>query len=79
MSNLNTRPSQQQMFYAAGEQQARMNATFLVLVKSGMTRGELKACIEKRPSLWERFAIWLPKLPEQRPEMLRVNKKVISK
>lgn len=76
MTNSNSRPSQQQMFYSAGERQARMNDTFVVLVKSGMTRRELKACIEKRPSLWSRYANWLQKLPEQRPEQLRAPKQV---
>lgn len=69
-------PSQHQLFYAANHQSARMSETFLVLVKSGMTRRELKACIEKRPSLWARFENWLQKLPEQRPEQLRASKRI---
>lgn len=73
MVSINKRPSQSQMCYDAGDRVARMNETFLDLVKSGMTRGELQACIKKRPSLWSRFEHWLPKLPEQRPEKLRVK------
>lgn len=76
MVNINSRPSQQQMFYAEGARLARMNDTFLVLVRSGMTRGDLEMCIQKRPELWSRFANWLPKLPVQRPEQLRDVKRI---
>ena len=57
--------TQLQMFYAAHRQVAETNNTFLELVKEGMTREDLAACIAKRPALWQRYASWLDKLPSK--------------
>jgi hypothetical protein len=52
------------MFYAAGRSIAAVNEDFLWLVKNGMTQEDLKRNIERRPSLWGRFAGWVDKLPK---------------
>ena len=57
--------TQLQMFYAAHRQVAETNNTFLELVKEGMTREDLAACIAKRPALWQRYESWLDKLPSK--------------
>ena len=54
-----------QMFYTEQRKIGEVNETFLFLVKHGMTREELAACIAKRPSLWKRFENWLPVLPSK--------------
>jgi len=56
--------NQAQMFYQAERNAADVNATFLELVKDGMTRQELARNIERRPALWGRFSNWLGVLPE---------------
>lgn len=58
-------PSQLQMFYAAHRQVADVNEDFMWLVKNGMTREDLAACLERRPSLWSRFEGFLPQLPSR--------------
>lgn len=58
-------PTQLQMFYAAQKRTAEVNATFLELVKDGLTREELARNIERRPALWGRFSTWLSVLPSQ--------------
>jgi hypothetical protein len=44
-------------------QAAEVSLLFQDMVAEGMTREELARCIERRPSLWGRFAGWLDKLP----------------
>ncbi|MBC8737147.1 hypothetical protein F6X40_10040 [Paraburkholderia sp. UCT31] len=51
------------MFYQEQRKIADGNATFLDLVRDGMTREELATNIARRPSLWGRFANWLEVLP----------------
>lgn len=63
--------TQQSMYYSSVNQSARADETFLVLVKSGMTRSDLEGSIKRRPSLWSRYANWLDKLPESRAEKMR--------
>lgn len=58
-------PTQLQMFYAAHQQVAGVNNDFMWLVKNGMTREDLAACIERRPSLWARFEGFLSELPSR--------------
>lgn len=64
---------QQSMYHHSVAHSARANETFLYLVKSGMTRRDLELNIERRPSLWARYANWLDKLPESRPEKMRIS------
>lgn len=52
-----------QAWYQAEQQAARVNEVFLFLVKEGMTREELSACIERSPGLWGRLSNWLTVLP----------------
>lgn len=54
--------TQLQHFYRAQQKIAECNNTFLVLLPT-LTRKDLEKLIEKRPSLWARFAGYLPKLP----------------
>lgn len=56
-------PTQQQVFYQAQRNLADVNLTFMDLVREGMTREELARNIERRPSLWERYAGFLDVLP----------------
>jgi len=56
-------PTQEQLFYRAHTQISETNLQFLEFVKDGLTREELQRNIDRRPSLWGRFANWLPKLP----------------
>lgn len=56
-------PTQQQVFYQAQRDLADANLTFMDLVREGMTREELASNIERRPSLWERYAWFLDVLP----------------
>lgn len=58
-------PSQHQMFYAAQRDVATVNSDFMWLVKNGLTREDLASCIQKRPSLWQRFEGFLDKLPSR--------------
>lgn len=60
-----TKPTQVQMFYKADRHVASINEHFLFLVNTGLTREDLVRCIERRPSLWARFATWVPKLPSR--------------
>ena len=57
--------TQMQMFYTEQRKIAEANETFLFLVKEGMTREDLAACIAKRPALWQRYESWLDKLPSK--------------
>ena len=52
-----------QYYYQAVAKAAAANLTFLQFVKDGMTREDLQKLINKRPSLWGRFSVWLDKLP----------------
>ena len=56
-------PTQEQQFWQAHRKIADGNEAFLFLVQEGMTREELQTNINRRPSLWGRFANWLDKLP----------------
>lgn len=60
-------PTQTQLFYQASRQVAAVNEDFLWLVQNGLTREDLQRCIERRPSLWQRFEGWLDKLPSREP------------
>lgn len=61
---MNAHPkSQKGMFYAADRNIGIVNADFCWLVNNGMTRADLARNIERRPSLWARFAGFLHKLP----------------
>lgn len=60
-------PSQLQMFYEAHRKVADVNSDFMWLVQNGLTREDLAACIQKRPSLWSRFEGFLDKLPSRQP------------
>lgn len=55
--------TQVQLFYQAHRRLADANEAFLELVRDGMTREELARNIERRPSLWQRYANWLDRLP----------------
>lgn len=55
--------NQEQLFYQAHRNISDANETFLELVKEGVTREELQCNIDRRPSLWLRYANWLPTLP----------------
>ena len=57
--------TQQQMFYQEQRKIAEANETFLELFNDGMTREELARNIERRPSLWGRYANWLDILPSK--------------
>jgi len=58
-------PPQQAMYYQAERDAATVNQDFLWLVSNGMTREDLQTNIDRRPSLWARFAGWLDKLPSR--------------
>jgi hypothetical protein len=64
---MTTVATQVRMYYDAERKAGEVNATFLELVKGGMTREELARNIERRPSLWARFENWLTKLPTRSP------------
>lgn len=55
--------SQLQIFYEEQRKIGETSKTFLALVEDGMTREELARNIERRPSLWGRFAGFLDQLP----------------
>lgn len=57
-------PTQKQMFYRTQKVNAELDQQFLKLVEDGLTRAELQRLIDRRPSLWSRWASWLDKLPE---------------
>lgn len=42
---------------------AEKDRLFLQFVSDGLTREQLAKLIENRPSLWNRYKAWLPKLP----------------
>jgi len=54
---------QERMFYQAGKRLANGNNAFLEAAKDGLTRQELEKLIERRPSVWGRYANWLETLP----------------
>lgn len=60
-------PTQMQIFYQEQRKIAETNQLFLDMVNDGLTREELQRNIDRRPSLWGRFANWLPKLPSKAP------------
>jgi hypothetical protein len=51
-----------QHFWKAHRQIADCNLVFLEMLPT-LTKKELEKLIEKRPSLWGRFAHYLPQLP----------------
>jgi hypothetical protein len=55
--------NQLQMFYTEHKKIAECNELFLELAKD-MTKSELQKLIEKRPSLWGKYANWLNVLPD---------------
>lgn len=57
--------TQKQMFYQQHRRIADANETFLQLVQDGMTREDLQTNIERRPELWDRYRLWLDKLPSR--------------
>jgi hypothetical protein len=58
-----TPDGQVRMYLNVTEMNARVDETFLTLVKSGMTKRDLSANIRRRPALWSRYSNWLGKLP----------------
>ena len=56
-------PTQLQTFYTEQRKIADSNALFLEMVQDGMTRRDLEKLIDKRPTLWGRFAGYLATLP----------------
>lgn len=60
-----SKPTQVQMFYQEHRNISTVNDDFMWLVKNGLTREDLARCIERRPSLWQRFEGFLDKLPSQ--------------
>lgn len=58
-----SKPTQVQMFYQEHRNISTVNDDFMWLVKNGLTREDLARCIERRPSLWQRFEGFLDKLP----------------
>lgn len=60
-----SKPTQVQMFYQEHRNISTANDDFMWLVKNGLTREDLARCIERRPSLWQRFEGFLDKLPSQ--------------
>jgi len=59
-----TGPSQQQLYYAAVRAESERDQLFLDFVKDGMTCDHLKKLIDRFPQRWQKYANWLPKLPE---------------
>lgn len=59
------KPAQIDLFYRAHRQIADGNETFMELVRDGMTREDLRDCIERRPSHWKRFEGFLKTLPSR--------------
>jgi len=57
--------TQKQYFREAQHKNAEANELFLEFVRNGMTRDDLLKNIERRPSLWQRFYVWLEKLPKK--------------
>ena len=55
--------TQIQMFYLEQRRVADATEAFLFLVANGLTRQDLATNIARRPSLWGRYANWLPVLP----------------
>ena len=62
MSDLKTRPTQQQMLWDAHRKLAATHETFMHILPS-LTRRELEQLIAKRPEVWSRFSGYLDKLP----------------
>ena len=60
-----SKPTQVQMFYQEHRNISTVNDDFMWLVKNGLTREDLARCIERRPSLWQRFEGFLDKLPSR--------------
>lgn len=60
-----SKPTQVQMFHQEHRNISTVNDDFMWLVKNGLTREDLARCIERRPSLWQRFEGFLDKLPSQ--------------
>lgn len=61
-----SQPSQVQLFYQAHRNIAGGNEVFLHLLRDGLTREELGRNIQRRPSLWGRFAGFMDTLPTGR-------------
>lgn len=61
-------PTQAQMYYDATRKAADRDCTFMELVNhptNPLTREDLQANIERRPSLWSRYSGFLDKLPSR--------------
>ena len=66
--------TQKQMYYAAEKRSGEMHATFMDLVNckaNPLTREDLEKNIERRPSLWARYAGFLDTLPTRSGPDLR--------
>ncbi len=61
--------TQSQMYYNSVNLTADADKCFFNMVEGGMTRETLQKCIAHRPSLWARYANWLPKLPHATAEV----------
>lgn len=56
--------TQIQYYYESVKNLASADNTFLLFVKSGMTKSQLSKNISRRPALWSRYKNWLEKLPD---------------
>jgi hypothetical protein len=56
------RMTQLQHFYKAHRDIADCDATFMELIRGGLTRDELARLIAKRPALWSRYSAYLKTL-----------------
>jgi hypothetical protein len=63
--------TQKQMFYQEQKKLGEVNEVFLHLVRDGMIKEELARNIERRPSLWCRFAGFMSTLPSAKPVLPR--------
>jgi hypothetical protein len=57
------KPTQVQMYYKSVHRQADADLLFFEMVRDGMTREDLKSCIDRRPRIWYRYHKWLDILP----------------
>ena len=63
-AEMNTKLTQEQMFWKAHRKIADQNVAFMDMVRDGMTRRELQRLIERRPEVYKRFEGFLDTLPE---------------
>lgn len=68
MHGNSTVPSQLQIFYQIGRNNADLDIQFLEFVKDGLTREELEINIQRRPEVWGRWKGFLDKLPTKKDQ-----------